>query len=274
MSEDNEERSDHEFGSNSVDFNELEARNAVPAATDYTKLTIEGEGVPEGLKGKSVADAIAMYDRALVALRASEESRQALKASSEALTEVRSRPNDTPVAPTTPTEPELTLDQWKELYETDAFSYHEKKAEQLRRDMAANLQTSIAPLAGSAADLALANARTKYPDEFAALGKDIESMISRIPDKRALSSPGAIDDLVAYVRGKEFDKFYAFKQTKNGVETLDNARHEAAEVVPRDSSVLPQPRKVVSSSRKQIDDTEKIVADALGVSYEDFMKHK
>jgi hypothetical protein len=257
----------------SMSLEEIEQRNSQPAAQDFTKIKLEGDGVPEILRGKSVADLVAGYDTTIKALRASEEQRQALSNSQAALSEVRNRgASQQQAAPAPVPEPEMTTEQWKQLFEDDPFTYHEKKAELLERKTSRILQESIAPLAGSAADQSLTLARSKYVDEFAALGQEIDQTISSLADKRALSAPGAMDELIAYVRGKNFDKFYNYKLSKGG-ESLDDARREAASVAPRDASVITQPRRQSNSRSRQMGDLEKQVAQALGVSEEDYAKH-
>jgi hypothetical protein len=259
-----------EYGNNATTFDEMEAANSAPNRPDLSAVKLEGDDIPEFVRGKSVSEALSLLQRQQQALEISENARLALKNSQEALETSRSVPAPQPVATPAP-EPEHSEQELRELYERDPFAYQQLMNERLEKRILGNVQSQIRPAIGASADLALRNARTEYADEFAALGPEIENMISKLPDKSVLANAGAIDDLVSYVRGKHVAKYIAHINSKTQPSLEDARRSSASNALTSFNSTPQVPR---STNSVQLDDTEIEVARALGVDPADYAKNK
>lgn len=261
-----------EYGSKrGTDFDEIERRNSLPTPTDFSKITLDDDDVPASLRGKTVADAIAHAKALQNALEISENARLALKNSSEALAEVRSGQQSQQNLPVPAAPHRKSPEEWRELFDTDPFEYQQQKLAELKDEMLGTMQSAIAPIAGSASEFSQRDAQSRFPDEYAALGKEINETVARIQDKSALVNPGAMDELISYVRGKHVTKYIEYLNRKNG-QDLSSARVEASRQTPNDFATTPQRR--TRSPSKQLDETEKEIARALGVTYDDFLKNK
>lgn len=251
----------HDF----TDLEESSGRQPKPKASEFV---IDDEEAPEDLRGKSAADVLAELKRAREALRISEDARLALVNSQEALTDARKAPVAAPIAAPDP-DPELTDEQLDALYEESPRKHAEYLQQRTETRLMRAVEQRVAPLAGSSSALMLRDAESRYPDEFAVFGKDIQNFISSMPDKSALSNPKAMDDLVDYMRGKNYKKFEEYRLNKNKGD-IDEARDSMRRETP--PGFERQPRLVGGSGgggRKggvQLDQTQREVAAALGLS--------
>ena len=259
-------------GPESVSFDDIAARNTETEQFDPNGIKLEGDAIPEAFRGKSVAELVALASGQQKALEISENARLALKNSQEALEASRGTATAPAPAPAATPEPEHTEEELRELYDKDPFAYQQLMNDRLEKRILGNVQQRLAPVVDSSVDRVIRDARSQYPDDFAALGQDIERMISQLPDRRVLSAPGAMDDLVAFVRGKNIQKYVAHINSK-GTEDLNAARREAGEQTPTEFNRTPVPPRPRGNSQ-QLDETEKAVADALGVSHADYAKNK
>lgn len=262
-----------EYGGNSVSFEEMEAARNQPAATDFSKITLDGDDIPEGLRGKSVSELLQQVSGLQKAVQISESARLALQNSQEALT--ASRQASAPVAPQAPvSEPELNEEQLEALFQESPRKYHDYMADKQEKRILGRIQGVIAPVLGSSADLLVRDAQNRYPDEFASIGSEIQSFISALPDKSTLNNPGAMDDLVAYMRGKHWTKFQAHLTNKNGgglEEARESLRRETPSELPRTSSPTIA-RTNGGKGRIQLDETAREVARAMGLSDEQYIE--
>lgn len=273
MAEHEDEYTESGFGEHRVTLDDIGSMNETPTAPDYSKVTLEGDEIPEELRGKSLSDALKELSGLKNALKISEDARIALKNSQEALETRQQTPSPTP-PPSPAPEPELTEDQLKELFESDPFKFHQYQAQQLEKRLLGTVQRSVQPVVGSAADFAIRESRSRFPDEWKAFGKEIETMISQLPDRSALANPGAMDQLMNYARGTHWQKFQEYLNSKNGG-TLDEARDSLARETPQDFSRAPKQPSSPTPSRRQIqlDDVQKQIADAMGISHADYAKN-
>ena len=279
MSERNEETQESEgvieYGSRE-DLDEIGQRYATPTPTDYSKVTLDGEDIPEAFRGKSVSDLVTTISRLGDALKVSEDARVALKTSSEALAEARRAPPPAAPPPAPQPDPELNDEQLQALYDESPRKYQDYLAQQSERRMTRMMQGYLAPVVGNSADMALREARQRFPEEFVAFGKDIEKFVSEMPDKNILATPGAVDQMMDYMRGKNWKAFQDHIAAKqNG--SLREAQHQLSAQTPADFSRSPAPAPVPRSgggARRpvQLDDTMKEIAAILGVSEEDYAK--
>lgn len=272
MSERDEEQTEGgvEYGS-SEDLESIGQRLSTPSPTDFSKITLDGDEIPENLRGKSVADLIETQKRLAEGLRISEESRLALKNSQEALEATRRGPAPAP-APAPVPEPELNDEQLQALFDESPRKYQDYLHAQSEKRIARQLQAQLAPVVGNTTEMVVRDARNRYPDEFAAFGKEMQDFISQMPNKDALAAPGAVDELVDWMRGKHWKKFQERLASKNGG-GLEDARDELRSQTPQGFERQPQAKpKNGGRGPIQLDDTMKEIARALGVSEEDYAK--
>lgn len=273
MSEqDNQDEGAVEFG-NADTLDEIGERFSAPTPTDFSQIKLEGDEIPQNLRGKSVADVLDQVNRLNQALQASEEARTALKNSQEALAEARRTP--APVASPAPQpEPELNEEQLDALFQENPRKYHQYMAEQAEKRLLSRVQGMIAPVVGNTTDMSVRDAQRRYPEEFSAFGKEIQNWIAGLPDKSILAAPGAMDEAMDYLRGKNWKKFQEHLASKQDG-GLDRAREQMGEETPVEFNRNPQPPANVGGKKRgavQLDQTMKDIADILGVSYEDYAK--
>jgi hypothetical protein len=258
-----------EYGGSNDSIEEFGQRFSTPTPQDLSQIKLEGDTIPENLRGKSVSDVLAEQARLRQALQLSEDARLALKNSQEAVTSANRAP--APAAPPAPVpEQELNEEQLQELFDQNPRKYQDYLTQRTEQRLMRAVQGSIAPVVNSSADLVLRDAQNRFPDEFAAFGEDIQSFISALPDKSSLANPGAMGELMDYMRGKHWQKFSRHLAQKSGGR-LEDVRQELGNQTPSDFSNSPQPPRQRGGS-VQLDDTMKQIADALGVSYEDYAK--
>lgn len=255
------------YGSSET-LDDIGQRLATPAPTDFTKITLDGDEIPENLRGKSVTELLSQVSRLGDALRISEESRIALKNSQEALDAARSKPTSAPPPAPAP-EPELNDEQLQALFDESPRKYHDYIQQQSEKRIMNQLKGQLAPVVGNSADMTVRDAKNRYVDEFAAFGKEIQDFISQMPDRSALAQPGAMDELMDWMRGKHWKKFQEHLASKGG-NGLEDARHEMGSQTPQGFERSPAPRKNGGRSAVQLDDTMKEIARALGVSEADY----
>lgn len=260
-----------DFGDHRVTMDDIGSMNATPDAPDYSKITLDGQDIPEDLRGKPLNDAIREISGLRNALKISEDARIALKNSQEALE--RGHAPAPPPPPSGPApEPELNEDQLKELFENDPFKYHQYQAQQTEKRLLGMVRQQVQPIQGSAADFAIRQSKSTYADEWAAFGKDIETLISQAPDKSVFAAPGTMDQLMDYARGRNWKQFQEYLNSKNGG-TLDSARQALASETPQDFSRTTPKAPNGSRKAQQLDETQKAIADAMGISHADYAKN-
>lgn len=246
-----------------VTFEELEAQIAADkAAGDKPKLgdiKIDGEGVPDELKGKSVAEILTMQKGLSDSLRISEERRVALE---------RAAATAVPVAPVAPPEEkeerELTRDELAELHKNDplaAIDYMQARAAKVAQK---NLDKRLGTLVAGGASGAEQAARARYPDEFQLFGDEINVALKTIVNPDAMTQAKAWDDLVAWIRGKSgnIDKLFDFRveKAKKGKQT----DAQAAQAASAGATVRPVTVGAgAAGSGEAMDDTMKEIARTL-----------
>lgn len=231
-----------------------------------TDTKLDGEGIPDEFKGKTVAELIAMQQGLAQSLKLSELGR------ADALARAT---QPAPAAPKAPEpEPEMTDEQLAELYQENPILAMRKVQEQAVRLAQRNLEARVGGLAPSIASTIESQMRAKYPDEFAALGSEISSLIEqRIPDKSQLSDPNLWEEMIRYVRGANFDKMVEFKQQKNGRAALSAAR--AIQDAAAGLSFAPSGSQPISSAADdQADEYTREIAKNLGMSVAEYNKWK
>lgn len=207
-------------------FDELaEAAQAPPAPLDPAALKLEGDNIPEPLRGKTLADVLAVQTELQRALATARDTNDALRQSTEALAATRQQP--APVVQQPQAEPELTKEQLKAMYDEDPFAYQQYMFTQMDKKIQKQVSTSIAPLASTTASVGESQARAKFAEEFAVLGDEINVVLSKIP-REALAQPGAWEEVIYYVRGRNMDKILDARTKKANDTALEEARRREA----------------------------------------------
>lgn len=250
-------------------FDELEQMQApAPAPLDPNAVKLEGEAIPEALRGKSLADVIALQAEQQRALEASRTQIDSLRALSEARAQ-QPAPQAQPQQPQA--EPELNAQQLRELYEKDPFEYNQYVLTNMEKKLRQQVDSRVAPLASSTASYGEAAARQKYAEEFEVLGPEITQTLAQIPDKSAFANPAAWDDFIAYVRGKHMDKIFTARQAKSNATALQQAREREAAGA---GTVNNGDRRPASRQKiGELTELQKEVCKVQGISEDDFRKY-
>lgn len=255
----------------SVTIDEIESRQALPTAQKLSEIKLDGDDVPDDLKGKSVTELIAQANALQEALKVSERART----SSEQMAALATRSTPTPVAAAVP-EPVLTDEQLAEIYQNEPIKAIKLMQDQAARALLTNIDSRLGTLYNSTAAQAESSARTKFAAEFEVLGPEISQMIAQIPNsKSVLTTPEAWENLISIVRGKPgaFEKISQHYAAKAGAPTLETARRaqsEDAGVVLTSAVRAPSP-----TAPTTLDATQKEIAQKLGLTekeYQDWSK--
>ncbi len=176
---------------------------ATPAPTgmDPASVRLEGDKIPEGLRGMSVD--------ALIADRARMEALMNTMAAG------MNRPA-APVAPVAP-EPEPTYDRNAIKALIDEGNMVEAMEAMLGfayKRVSKDFDERIRPLTTTTMNVAEQAMRQRYPDEFELFGQEISQLAQQAGT--SLSTPEAWESLIGYVRGRggNFDKMVEYKANK------------------------------------------------------------
>lgn len=192
------------------------------------------------------------------ALRLSEESRQRMERS---LAESRTA---TPPPPAPREEKELTKEELAELHQKDPLAAIEYMQARAIKTVEQNLTQRLQPLVHGNASTLEDQMRSKYPDEFAVFGPEIKEFVSKA-DKSTFSVAGNWEDMIAWMRGKNFDKLVEHKAAKKREkETADAQAAQAAAAGAHVGSSVRTPTSVSTSGA--FDDTTKAIIKELAAS--------
>lgn len=252
---------------NPMTMDEIEAslQDTATPTTDPTTVKLEGEKVPETLRGKTLAEVLDRQEKLEQSLRLSEAERLAL----------RNRPEAEPKAPEPPPVEEykpLTKEQIQALYEEDPLKAFEAMQNDALMRADQHFNQRFSRIEGSVATTQESWAQQQFGDEFKVLGKEIKAMVDKIPDKRVLNTKEGWSDLVAYVRGQEgnFEKLWEYKSKGTQPKDPASARAEQAE----ESGFSPRPttRSAPPKPDQQLDATTREIAQNLGLTEAEYIK--
>jgi hypothetical protein len=265
-----DEQSGQPIGPTSVTIDEMETAGSPKA--DSTAVKLEGDNIPESLRGKSVADLLEAQTRLEAALRVSESAREQQQL---LIRQAGSQPAVEPTPlPTIPEEKELTREEFAVMYEERPLDAIEKMQEQQLKRAQRIMEQRLAPLTAGTSSIAEQAARQKFGEEFEILGNEIEGVIKKISGGRAsLSTVDAWQDVVSYVRGQpgNFEKIIEKRATKVQARSADDARQEqinAAGFNGISSIRAPAPTR----SGKELDSIEKQIAAELGLTEDEYKR--
>lgn len=256
-------------GAAALDFEELEALSQPPAQqVDPSTLKLDGEAIPEPLRGKTLNEVLALQAEMQRGLEASRTQIESLRA----LNEARSQQPAAPSAPAQPqAEPEMSQAQLKEMYERDPFEYQQYMFSQMDKKIAKQVDSRVSPMAATTASAAEAQARAKFAEEFEVLGPEINQVLAQVPDRSALAQPGAWEQLMFYVRGQHMDKLLNARTAKANERSLAEARQREAQNggVMNDGSRRSGGRAAIG----ELSATQKEICQVMGISEADYRKY-
>jgi ribosomal protein L12E/L44/L45/RPP1/RPP2 len=235
-----------------------------------TKL--EGDEVPEELRGKTVAEVVALQKGMKDALLTSEQGRK--NAETLAATAAAATAPPAPVAPPAPTpEPELSDEEIAELHQEDPIKAIKYMNAQAIRTAEKNLEARLGPmLAGTAASVE-ENARTKYKGDFESIGPEIEAFIQKLPNKGVLANPQGWDDLISLVRGQNIEKVITHRSEAAAEAAKAQAQRDQQDLAGfQGTGQAPRPAAAVPGGVAEMDDIQKEIASKLGMTPEDYIK--
>ncbi|CAB4165145.1 hypothetical protein UFOVP1537_4 [uncultured Caudovirales phage] len=256
-------------GPNAVSIDEMETANAAPAATTaaptINEIKLDQAGVPEHLRGKTLADVLERTERMEQALRLSEDARLSLSRNTNAVA----------VPVQQPTVPVLTDDQFNTLLQENPAEALRYRDEQMASRMLAHLESRLAPLNNAGFSSQKEAAKAKYPLEFAMFADQLDQVANGLPDKSALSTPQGWEQLVSFVRGMpdNFEKLMTARTSSTGNNSAAEARRaEELRAGFSVSSGAGNPAPITTRGASVLDDTQKRVAATMGISEADYVK--
>src|SRR5262245_24007444 len=253
-------------GPQSHSLEDLEEMRGAPAQ-NVLETQLDGDAVPEEFRGKKFSDVLGMFSNLKTALKTSEEARTQALATTQLLAERSAeRPTVAPApAPAAAPQDEPTQAEWKEMFDNDPFAYQQKRFEVMEKRLAKGMDVRMAPSTATAAESAKHMARTKFPEVFELLDKEINDFVEMAfpsPEaKSTLAQPGAWERVVQYVQGANIEKIFNAREAKK--QQTAAAQRQAAErsfAAPQvNGSRTPAPRggKLTPAS---LDETSKEIA--------------
>lgn len=257
-----------------VTFDEIESqlkeaeRTALAPKLDEVK--VDGEDVPENLRGKTVREILNQTKALEETLRLSEAGRQ------QALTmaQVAASRGAEPPKPKEPEpEPLVTAEEVAAAFAEDpakGVQLMTKMNEQAIARAASSFAQRIDPLLAGTVGAVEAQARQRYPDEFSLYADEIKSVLDSLPNKNAMSSASSWDDLIAFVRGKNPQKLFDHMMSKETTRKASEAQE--AQRAAAGFSMTSAQRTPAPTGGVVMDDTTKEVCKVLGISEADYAK--
>jgi len=257
-------------GDNVVTLEELAAVDAVPAKLELDKIKLDGDGIPDEFKGKSVTELLQLAKGVSDSLRLSEQQRKELADRAAA---VPAQQQTVVVQQQAEVDKELTDEQLIELHTKDPLAAIRYMQARAVLAVSQNFEKRLGGLVSGSSATAEQSARVRYPEEFALFGDQINKMVAALPSKEPLSQPQAWEDLVAYIRGQpaNFDRLVAHRADKTKVKLEADAR--AAQVLAAGPVMQSDTRSpVVTTQGAGLDATQLEIARNLGLTPEEYKK--
>lgn len=244
----------------------IEKEKVEAAKPDLSTIKLEIEGLPDALKGKSVLEVVEHTKRLEDALKLSEKARAEAAEGPRTVYVERQPEQQMQQGPV-----KLTREQVKELYDNDPLSAFEYMQGQSAAMIQANIEARTGPLRNGIATAAEAQAKQRYADDFQLLGKEINDIVNKLPDKGALAMPGAWDDIVNYVRGQNIDKVIEFRTNRKDTADREAAQRIAQQAAPLGSLAAQRSPSPVAVTGV-LDPTRKEIAKVLGLTEDEYIK--
>ena len=225
----------------------------VPPKPKLEEIKLEGDDVPESLRGKTAKELVDFASNTAKALATSEAERQRLASAPPQPVVVQALP------PPPVVEPELSNDELKTLWDKDAIAAVQYLQTRGNKRLEENLLARLGGLTSSAATVAEQGARARYVEEFAAIGPEIEQLVKeRVKDKSILADPAIWDDLIRYARGTHFEKIVAHRAAADTTKREVEAR--AAQAVSAGATITSVGSAAHPAKGAELDDFAKSIA--------------
>jgi hypothetical protein len=268
--------SNEQSGAAGVTFEDMERQlkeqEAALLKPDLTKVTLEGDDVPEALRGKTAAEALARVKLLEETLKTSEIARQQALATASLAAE-RREPAPAPKPEPAP-EPQITAADVAAAFNEDpekGIQLMAKMQEQGIKRATEQFTQRMEPMLAGSVSTAEADARRRYADEFEIYADEIKATLAQIPNRQVMSSPASWDDLIAYVRGKDPMKLFTRMQEKERATQQQQAQQEQRNLTGYSSTGGQRPAAPAATG-VVIDETVKEVCRNLGISEADYIK--
>lgn len=151
------------------------------------------------------------------ALRLSEESRQRLETT-------LSSGRDAPPPPPPPEVKELTKEELAELHSKDPLAAIEYLQARAIRTVEENLSRRLSPLMTGNTSTLEEQMKAKYPDEFKVFGDQITDFVRKSPDKTTFSAVQNWEDMIAWMRGKNYKKLVTYQAEQANLKATEDAQ--------------------------------------------------
>lgn len=210
---------------------------------------LEGDEVPEELKGKAVKDVVQAYKGLSEGFKKSEEERHRLAM----------RPLETPQRIEQPQtiqqEPEPTDEAIRELYDRDPVAAQRVIAQvESKRTQQKLYDERVSPITHTLDSLVATQellARQRHAEVFDKYGDEIKSAMGGI-NKSALTSPNAWDDVVSWIKGKHISDFVDMEVQKRLKTQQEDQRSKAGATVRPTGQSLSGPAPVLDALEREV----------------------
>lgn len=171
----------------------------LPTPQSLDDIRLDGDNVPELVRGKTASEAMRALDAMQTSLKASEEARRQAEQSYRQQGYQQQQQNQ---------QGSYNREQMRELFEQDPVAAIEQMGGYLAQQLDTSLNTRLQPLTSGISSTAEAHARQQYAEDFELFGDQINQVVARLPDRSVLANKQSWDDLVSYVRGQpgNFDR--------------------------------------------------------------------
>jgi hypothetical protein len=241
---------------------EYEAATREDAGTDPgTKL--EGDRVPEEVRGKTVDDVLSENRRLQETLRLRDAEAATLRSALDRPTPAAAAP-----APAPAPEPELTREQLLELHQNDPLAAIDYMNQQAIRRAEAAVAARLGTIEAGTMSMAEQQARSEFADEFELFGPDIQRMVDSIPNKAVFNTKKGWADAVSFVRGQPGNFEKLLDKRTGSLRTPEEAREEQRSNTPRQ----PRSTKTAPVGEKRLSPQQKEIAAGLGMSEAEYLK--
>lgn len=245
----------------------LEADAQKPA--DLAAIKVDGDAVPEHLRGKSADDLLKHVQALESSLKKSEEARLQPQVTERVIERPVIQPPAAPQAPQAPTKEQLA-----QMFQENPVDALELYGQYMAQNLYRNFEARLGGITQSSMQAAERQARERYKEEFELFGDQIERVKAALPDPSSLSQPQSWDDLMAYVRGQphNFERLVEHR-AKKAAPTRAEAQQE--QVVAAPAHITPAARTPApTGGAVELDELEREIARNLNMTEAEYAKWK
>jgi hypothetical protein len=248
------------------DMEQIQTQVVAPKLAD---MKMEGDDVPENLRGKSATDVLLHVKALGEALKISEHART----QAEMTAQTALRTAQPVAAPVVEGPKELTDEELTEIHSADPLKAIRIMNEQAIRRAETNLEARLSPLFQGTSRSVEDQARAKYPDEFVLFGDQISQLVGALPNaKSVMSNPQAWDDLVSLVRGRSGNIEKLIEKRTQSVVTQQRETAQAQQVETMGFTEAAGRRSAIPQTVAQLDPVMREIAEKLDMTPEEYVK--